>query len=309
MQPHKSNRFGGAWSSWSPWRRLTTLIVAAVVVATPVLAIVITSPEPASAPSQAWEEATEPAVEGDRVTVHVTAYTADGRPIQSSSYSTAYALNQSHGLELRNATEYQPGQFVLGSGDVGLLGPVVESYLYGARVGDRIVTDVIAANDTVTGAEGDPTSIDRRYGPFPLQETVPVEPFRMRFPNATTGDVVQLNPRFYAHVEAMDVDSVTYRYLVRDGESVPMPALGPTATLTIQVDDDRFYDVISIEEGSSFQRRNDRVLNMTHGSYLVQDVTEDQIVFQRLKAPLYDFAMQDVFFLLEVVSVEQEVSP
>lgn len=246
------------------------------------------------------------AASGDKVTLHVTSFTANGTPVRTSSYTLAVYLNRTIEYVLRDPEYYQLGEIHLGSGDVGLLGETFESYLYGARAGDRIITDVIPANDTVTGADKvPPQEIRRWYGPFPLQEEVPLDKFRTRFPNATAGDVVQLNPRYLVQIEAITNETVAYRYMVEDGESVPLTALGPTARLTTVIDGDSFFDRLDIETGVGFYRKNDRILNLTHGPYLVQEVTQDVVVVQRLKANLYDFAFQDLYFIIEVIAVEK----
>ncbi|MHB1260077.1 MAG: hypothetical protein ACYC2H_00025 [Thermoplasmatota archaeon] len=254
-----------------------------------------------------WMATEDGARQGDRLTFSVTAFTAEGVPVGTSSYSVAVALNTTTGFRLEDDSYYQSGKVTLGSGDVDLLGPTFEKAMYGHKAGDRYQTDLISANDTITGADGAITRLPRWSPEFPLTETVPAAAFLQRFPNATLESIVQLNPRFYAQVDQLDAVSVTYHFLVKDGLSVPLCALGEAARLTTVVEGDHFRDRIDIEPGTGFFRKNDRVLNITHGHYIVLEVTEDEIIMQMLKGPFYEFAMQDVYFVVEISQVERLV--
>ncbi|GEM_PF-5087916 len=244
----------------------------------------------------------------DKVFFRYTMFNASGKPIFTNQYASALIINNTDPLYLISEIEdYKVSNLTLGAYNVGQpFGTPFEASFIGHHAGETYVTPLIAANDTVTGSTGVHVTLTRVSKDFPMRESVPSAAFRQRFPNATEGSVVQLNPRYFVTVEAMNDTVTTYRYLVHDGEQHPYPELGEFANLTTIVSADRttFHDRIDIPTGAAFFRKNDHVLNLTHGSYYVRGVTPDSILLDQLKAPWYAHLFEDVFFVVEVVEVQ-----
>ncbi|HWG90144.1 MAG TPA: hypothetical protein VNZ52_04765 [Candidatus Thermoplasmatota archaeon] len=292
--------------------KIALALLGVAVLGVPFAAVSLWAGESASAgaslPDSLWVPSNGPVEDGDRVTFRTTAFTLDGRPIETNEYSVAIILNATGSYRLKDPVEYNATVLVLGEEET-LLGRTFETYLLGRVAGDRFQTPAIPANETFTGAEGAPHVLPRYFGPFPMVEVVDEAKFRQRFPNATVGSVVQVNARFYATVEAIEGGKVTYRFLVEDGQAVPLRSLGSTAYLTTLIAEDglTFRDRLDIEEGNIFQRKNDKILNMANGIYTVLDVTEEAVVLQKLKAPDRGALFQDVRFSVEILSVEKRL--
>jgi hypothetical protein len=241
----------------------------------------------------------------ETVVYRYTMFNSTGFPLLTNQYATGVLMGRlDPGYNLFNATEYVALNATFPSEKPTPFGVDFEQYLRKGQAGETIITSIIPANSTLTGTDGTVVSVPRRVGPFPLEEEVPRDGFVRTFPNATVGSVVQLNLRFQARVEAMTPEKVTFRYLVEDGATTPYPEFGPNATLRTRVDLDGqvFFDQIDIPLGEPFHRKNDRILNLTHGYYFVKSLSEESIELGGLRSPMLNHAFEDVYFVIEIIN-------
>ena len=241
--------------------------------------------------------------DGDQVELSISAYTADGRLVHTNSYLVAHAMNQTQDSSVRPSTDYQPTTVVVGDAS-SLLGPGFHAAIRGHQEGDKFVTELVPAAETLTGIVGPAILIPRSFGPFPLYEEVNRTLFSRLYPNASHGDRVQLNERFVGEVWSLG-PPVVLRLDVDHGSITAVKGLG-TATLQTIVDNERgtFSELLTITNQTAFHRKNSHLMNLEPGSYFVSAVGPWNIELGRLRSPLIEFAMEDLRFAVEVIAVD-----
>lgn len=201
----------------------------------------------------------------------------DGMPFYTNSYTTALAIAKANPEYVpKGRNFYATGPFQ--AGEDHILGATFSQSLVGHRLGDIIEVPYQTAAELGHAWEAGPT-LQRHWGPFPLEETVDKEVFHRRINATEVGSTFRLNFRYNATLLSETDSTVTYRILVEDGVPRPIPEMQATLVATVH-GDGTFSERVDIAPGTAFTRSNSRLFDLGPGSYRVLSVTDDAIAFE-----------------------------
>ena len=214
---------------------------------------------------------------GTFVGVSYLLYDEAGVPFYTNSYPTALLIPEANpAYVVKTKAFYSTGPLLVGAPHI--LGDRFVDSLVGHRLGD--IVEVPYQNASELGHGWDETvTLARTWGPFPLVETVDKQTFHQRINTTTIGETFRLNFRYNATLTSETEDTVTYRILIQDGVPRAIPEMDAFLVATI-LPDGTFVERIDVSVGTVFTRSNTRLFDLEPGSYVVESVSEDDIVFK-----------------------------